>query len=167
MNCLFSFWREGATQSHKFNAGSGVAACRSSYVFAPLDDKRTIFCANPNLLFRVASTTSRSTILNPTREHKQSVRLKILLLWSDQMALVRETDFFTSSLIHHIGKSNLMDAISFVLGIKANQLRGTQLKDLIYRVYEGSESKEAHVILYFQVIAEDGGEQHFVKTCPI
>jgi len=71
------------------------------------------------------------------------------------MALVRETDFFTSSLIHHIGKSNLMDAISFVLGIKANQLRGTQLKDLIYRVYEGSESKEAHVILYFQVIAED------------
>src|SRR5947209_19877467 len=32
-----------------------------------------------------------------------------------------------------LGKSNLMDAISFVLGIKSAQLRSSQLKDLIYR----------------------------------
>ncbi|RUS30761.1 P-loop containing nucleoside triphosphate hydrolase protein, partial [Jimgerdemannia flammicorona] len=31
------------------------------------------------------------------------------------------------------GKSNLMDAISFVLGIKSTHLRSAQLKDLIYR----------------------------------
>ena len=31
------------------------------------------------------------------------------------------------------GKSNLMDAISFVLGIKSSQLRSSQLRDLIYR----------------------------------
>jgi structural maintenance of chromosome 1 len=31
------------------------------------------------------------------------------------------------------GKSNLMDAVSFVLGIGARQLRGSVLKDLIYR----------------------------------
>ena len=49
-----------------------------------------------------------------------------------------------------------MDAISFVLGIRATQLRGTQLKDLIYRVYEGAEYKEAHVVLYFQALNEDG-----------
>ena len=33
-----------------------------------------------------------------------------------------------------LGKSNLMDAISFVLGIKARDLRGVKLKDLIYEV---------------------------------
>jgi len=32
-----------------------------------------------------------------------------------------------------LGKSNLMDAISFVLGIKSSQLRSSQLRDLIYR----------------------------------
>lgn len=31
------------------------------------------------------------------------------------------------------GKSNLMDAISFVLGVKTSQLRGSQLRDLVYR----------------------------------
>ncbi|CAE6482912.1 unnamed protein product [Rhizoctonia solani] len=31
------------------------------------------------------------------------------------------------------GKSNLMDAISFVLGVKSAQLRSSQLKDLVYR----------------------------------
>jgi structural maintenance of chromosome 1 len=30
------------------------------------------------------------------------------------------------------GKSNLMDAISFVLGVQSAQLRGTALKDLVY-----------------------------------
>lgn len=31
------------------------------------------------------------------------------------------------------GKSNVMDALSFALGLKSSQLRSTQLKDLIYR----------------------------------
>lgn len=31
------------------------------------------------------------------------------------------------------GKSNLMDAISFVLGVRTTQLRGNQLRDLVYR----------------------------------
>jgi hypothetical protein len=30
------------------------------------------------------------------------------------------------------GKSNIMDAVSFVLGVKTTQLRGSQLKDLIH-----------------------------------
>jgi hypothetical protein len=41
------------------------------------------------------------------------------------------------------GKSNLMDAISFVLGIKSSQLRSSQLRDLIYR---GRILKEANGI---------------------
>ena len=40
---------------------------------------------------------------------------------------------FAASLSNGVGKSNLMDAISFVLGIKSSQLRSTQLRDLIYR----------------------------------
>lgn len=31
------------------------------------------------------------------------------------------------------GKSNLMDAISFVLGVKSAHLRGSNIRDLIYR----------------------------------
>jgi structural maintenance of chromosome 1 len=31
------------------------------------------------------------------------------------------------------GKSNLMDAISFVLGVRSARLRSSQLKDLVYR----------------------------------
>jgi structural maintenance of chromosome 1 len=49
---------------------------------------------------------------------------------SDRMALVR---VFLQSTTNNIGKSNLMDAISFVLGIKSSQLRSSQLRDLIYR----------------------------------
>ena len=30
------------------------------------------------------------------------------------------------------GKSNLMDAISFVLGVQSAQLRGAALRDLVY-----------------------------------
>lgn len=45
-----------------------------------------------------------------------------------------------------------MDAISFVLGIKTKQLRGTRLRDLVYRVEgEGTaeDDKEAWVQLVF------------------
>ncbi|KAI0261412.1 RecF/RecN/SMC, partial [Russula aff. rugulosa BPL654] len=31
------------------------------------------------------------------------------------------------------GTSNLMDAISFVLGVRSAQLRSSQLRDLVYR----------------------------------
>lgn len=31
------------------------------------------------------------------------------------------------------GKSNLMDAVCFVLGLNAKHLRGTNLKDLLYK----------------------------------
>eukprot|EP01050_Picozoa_sp_SAG11_P003639 SAG11_NODE_211_length_12281_cov_11.326219_3_plen_863_part_00 len=49
------------------------------------------------------------------------------------------------------GKSNLMDAISFVLGVRTNQLRGQQLRDLIFRKEgEGSDiSREAHVKIVY------------------
>ncbi|EIW54226.1 uncharacterized protein TRAVEDRAFT_39782 [Trametes versicolor FP-101664 SS1] len=41
---------------------------------------------------------------------------------------------FTSSIgPNGAGKPNLMDAISFVLGVKSAQLRSSQLKDLVYR----------------------------------
>ena len=49
---------------------------------------------------------------------------------SVQMELVR---VLPQSTTDHVGKSNLMDAISFVLGIKSSQLRSSQLRDLIYR----------------------------------
>jgi structural maintenance of chromosome 1 len=42
------------------------------------------------------------------------------------------------------GKSNLMDAISFVLGIKSSQLRSSQLRDLIYRGRILKESNGVH-----------------------
>lgn len=51
------------------------------------------------------------------------------------------------------GKSNLMDAVSFVLGVKTKQLRGTRLRDLVYRVegdqMEGTEEERAWVQLVF------------------
>ena len=64
------------------------------------------------------------------------------------------------------GKSNLMDAISFVLGVKSAQLRSSQLKDLIYRGRTDSDSeiyrpKKAFVTA---VIDSDAGELHFTRT---
>ena len=42
------------------------------------------------------------------------------------------------------GKSNIMDAISFCLGIRAKHLRGDRLKDLVYRrEEEDADSEEA------------------------
>lgn len=38
--------------------------------------------------------------------------------------------FFAHSFL---GKSNLMDAVSFVLGVQARHMRGSNLSDLIYR----------------------------------
>ena|SRR3990167_7117358 len=48
------------------------------------------------------------------------------------------------------GKSNLVDAISFVLGVKATHLRGSQLKDLIFRAEgEDEEIENAYVKLVY------------------
>ena len=50
------------------------------------------------------------------------------------------------------GKSNLMDALSFVCAVNAKDLRGKQLKDLIYRSTSdtGDEERSASVALVFQ-----------------
>lgn len=63
-----------------------------------------------------------------------------------------------------IGKSNLMDAISFVLGVKAAHLRGTNLKDLVYNV-EGKAGKKprgASVTLVF--VTQSGKEILFRRS---
>lgn len=54
-----------------------------------------------------------------------------------------------------------MDAVSFVLGVKTKQLRGTRLRDLVYRV-EGEApdtEKEAWVQLVFLQQAGTEGEE--------
>lgn len=57
------------------------------------------------------------------------------------------------------GKSNLMDAISFVLGVRTSQLRGSQLRDLVYRNLDdpGDDptTRKASVKLVYQTGAGD------------
>lgn len=63
------------------------------------------------------------------------------------------------------GKSNLMDAISFVLGVKTAQLRGT-LKELLYSNSEGRSEQDrprrGSVKLVFE--ASNGDEVHFTRA---
>jgi len=78
------------------------------------------------------------------------------------------------------GKSNLMDAISFVLGVKSAQLRSSQLRELIYRdrvddsqdnnrpgtskaarVENDSDPRKTWVMAVYQ--KEDGCEIKFVR----
>ena len=62
-----------------------------------------------------------------------------------------ETPYFLNA-----GKSNMMDAISFVLGLQARHLRGNTLKDLVFRVEGASSGPEsASVSLIYAV---DAGE---------
>jgi len=63
------------------------------------------------------------------------------------------------------GKSNVMDAISFCLGIRAKHLRGDRLKDLIYRREEedsDANTRSASVTLEFR--APDGDLLKFTRT---
>lgn len=78
------------------------------------------------------------------------------------------------------GKSNLMDAISFVLGVKSAQLRSSQLKDLVYRdrstndpaadagaddvdEYENDNNPtKAYVTAFYET--KDGKELRFTRT---
>ena len=50
------------------------------------------------------------------------------------------------------GKSNLMDGISFGVGLASRDLRGKQLKDLIYRSTsdKGDEERSAYVSLVYE-----------------
>ena len=62
-----------------------------------------------------------------------------------------------------VGKSNVMDAISFVLGISAQHLRSSQLKDLIYRQETDVPfSKKAHVAAFYE--DDNGSELVFKRT---
>ena len=63
------------------------------------------------------------------------------------------------------GKSNLMDAISFVLGVKTAQLRGS-LKELLYSNSDGTSEQDkprrGHVKLVFENADEE--EVHFQRS---
>jgi structural maintenance of chromosome 1 len=54
------------------------------------------------------------------------------------------------------GKSNLMDAISFVLGVRTSQLRGNQLRDLVYRNTEDPNDKAADRKAHVKLVYVDG-----------
>lgn len=63
------------------------------------------------------------------------------------------------------GKSNVMDAISFCLGIKAKHLRGDKLKDLVYRREEedpDANVRRASATMVFRTA--DGGVLHFGRA---
>ncbi len=69
------------------------------------------------------------------------------------------------------GKSNLMDAISFVLGVRTTQLRGNQLRDLVYRDLSDSSddpsNRKAIVKLFYRKPKEgrrEGGLIEFSRT---
>lgn len=61
------------------------------------------------------------------------------------------------------GKSNAMDAISFVLGVRTAQLRGNQLRDLVYRnaadPKDDARSRKAHVRMVY--VTDKGREVVF------
>lgn len=63
-----------------------------------------------------------------------------------------------------------MDAISFVVGLKARHLRGAELKDLIHRTEDGSSGDSAFVELVYVVQDDnldahnDGDELHFRRS---
>lgn len=69
------------------------------------------------------------------------------------------------------GKSNLMDAISFVLGVRTSQLRGNQLRDLVYRNLEDPSDdvshRRAHVKLFYRKSDEPVEEIEFMRSVTI
>jgi structural maintenance of chromosome 1 len=60
------------------------------------------------------------------------------------------------------GKSNVMDSISFVMGLKAIHLRATNLRELIYSGDSKYTPKSASVKLVFETTEKD--EIHFMRT---
>jgi structural maintenance of chromosome 1 len=63
------------------------------------------------------------------------------------------------------GKSNLMDAISFVLGVKTAHLRGS-LKELLYANSESENAVDRPTRGYVKLVFEtaDGAELHFTRA---
>lgn len=66
------------------------------------------------------------------------------------------------------GKSNLMDAISFVLGVRTSQLRGNQLRDLVYRNLEDPNDdvsqRRTHVKLIYRKSDSSSDEVEFMRS---
>lgn len=66
------------------------------------------------------------------------------------------------------GKSNLMDAISFVLGVRTAQLRGNQLRDLVFRNLEDPSDDSSHrratVKLVYRQSDNPVSEIEFMRT---
>lgn len=60
-----------------------------------------------------------------------------------------------------VGKSNLLDAISFVLGVGSQDLRGKQLTDLIFRFEKGSTPTK--VKCYVKLVYKDGEDRTAFK----
>lgn len=70
--------------------------------------------------------------------------------------------------IYLIGKSNLMDAISFVLGIRSNKLRGAQLTDLVYKFSEDDLEKMTRIQCFVRLIFRHSeGETIFQRSIKI
>lgn len=65
--------------------------------------------------------------------------------------------------VDYPGKSNLMDAISFVFGVASNHLRGKQLKDLIHR-YEGGAPNKMNCYVSLVYVSEEGKEVVFKRS---
>ncbi|PXF44817.1 Structural maintenance of chromosomes protein 1 [Gracilariopsis chorda] len=71
------------------------------------------------------------------------------------------------------GKSNLMDAISFVLGVRTSQLRGNQLRDLVYRNLEDPQDDHASRKAYVKLIyrknddSDQPDEIEFMRTVTV
>ncbi|OMO73661.1 RecF/RecN/SMC [Corchorus olitorius] len=63
------------------------------------------------------------------------------------------------------GKSNLMDAICFVLGVRTGHLRGTQLKDLIY-AFDDREKEERNRRAFVRAIYQlaNGAQITFTRA---
>jgi len=61
------------------------------------------------------------------------------------------------------GKSNLMDAISFVLGVRSAQLRSTQLQDLIFRPPGDDDPRPTKASVRLVYVTSEGDELQFTR----
>lgn len=68
-----------------------------------------------------------------------------------------------TSLAFILGKSNLMDAICFVLGVQSSQLRSSNVKELVYRPDSTAPAQQnsASVSAYYQ--KKDGTIVNFCR----
>lgn len=64
---------------------------------------------------------------------------------------------------HRAGKSNLMDAISFVLGVQSRHLRSQKMQDLVFRTPGSHSARRAHVKLVYRLDEAEAEEK--VSVC--